>query len=643
MASILTIFLFFIYTWGLGFSVTYFHKKAENFFERNLMHIGIGLGVFAILSIIINLFRIPLDWKLFLVLSLIVPAYDLYKNKKINIPKIKLTKYNIIIFVVILISLASLYMYTEGAFSYTYLEDEDLWGHSIGVKYVALEKDAYNPIPQEPGKDEVLSYIDPYPPAYDILLGVLHQTSPSLPWTMKFFNALIISLGFIFFFFFARLFIRHTHKALFATIVFAAIPSYLSHFIWAHSLVITLFLPAMYAFEKSRRDKKWMHIAIIMVAAIWVSQNLSQPIKISTMIFLYLIVVSITQKKFFKSGFIALFGGMALSFAWWGAMVKKYTLKGFISIWQPKAFASETVNAAGEQVSSGFSSIISILKALTSPGGTGSRAYHFDDFFIAKGQNMINNPIGVGIVISLLVIIGLIYTLWRYRASIVKQENTWLCVVLFWLIFTFWGVNGQTFPISVARGPFRVWMLLAIPIALISVEGLYFIRSFFKAKHLKTLVTIIVIIGIFYTSAQQKYELNTVIWPTSGAFSPQEAAQYGEWFKTIPDNTNVFLYSPRDKLTIGFGMSSCAWCENVIDFRKNMLYHDAQTLHQFLKQNDYEYFIINGRMDTRYFNSQFGQEETQKLLQSRYNEFINSGLFNPVFQQENVFVVFKIQ
>mgnify|MGYP004149817699 FL=1 len=74
-----------------------------------------------------------------------------------------------------------------------------------------------------------------------------------------------------------------------------------------------------------------------------------------------------------------------------------------------------------------------------------------------------------------------------------------------------------------------------------------------------------------------------------------------------------------------------------------MLYHDAQTLHQFLKQNDYEYFIINGRMDTRYFNSQFGQEETQKLLQSRYNEFINSGLFNPVFQQENVFVVFKIQ
>jgi len=192
MVSIITIILFFLYTWGLGFTVTYFVKQSENTLERHLMNIGIGLGVFAILSIILNFFRVPLDWKIFLVLSLIIPVYDLikkYKNKQLSFPNFKLTKSNLAILIVLLIFLTSFYIYTKGAFSYPYLEDEDPWGHAIGVKYVALEKDAYDPplIGEDlQGQDLVLSYIDPYPPAYDVFLGILHQTSPDLTWTMKF-------------------------------------------------------------------------------------------------------------------------------------------------------------------------------------------------------------------------------------------------------------------------------------------------------------------------------------------------------------------------------------------------------------------------------------------------------------------------
>ena len=43
-ASIITIILFFVYTWGLGYGATYFFKKAENFYERNFLRIAIGLG-----------------------------------------------------------------------------------------------------------------------------------------------------------------------------------------------------------------------------------------------------------------------------------------------------------------------------------------------------------------------------------------------------------------------------------------------------------------------------------------------------------------------------------------------------------------------------------------------------------------------
>ena len=89
MYSLITIILFFVYLWGLGFSATYFVKKAEDFWERHLMNLGIGLGVFAILSIILNFLHIPLDWKIFLILSLIIPIYDLIqriKKKELSLP-----------------------------------------------------------------------------------------------------------------------------------------------------------------------------------------------------------------------------------------------------------------------------------------------------------------------------------------------------------------------------------------------------------------------------------------------------------------------------------------------------------------------------------------------------------------------------
>lgn len=655
MTSIITIFLFFIYSWGLGFTATYFVKKSNNWLERNLMNLGIGLGVFAILSVILNFFHVPLDWKIFVILSLIVPFCHSFKeiNKKIfSFPKIKLTKSNLAIFIVLLIFLLSFYIYTKGAFSYPFLENEDPWGHAIGVKYVALEKTAYDPPLEGEGFDRVLSYVDPYPPAFNVLLGVLHQTSPDLPWTMKFFNALIISLGMIFFYFFVKNFIRNRNKALWATFIFASLPCYLSHFIWAHSLVITLFFPTMYAFEKIKEDKRWVFVAAIMVAGIWVAQNLSQPIKLTTMIFIYLIIVSITSRKLFIKGFTALIGGLCLSFFWWIAMIQKYSFKGFISVWHPDLVAKGgEAGGSLNQASSGImTKLFSLLSALTNPGGTGSRAYTFGDFFIAKGQNMINNPIGIGMVVSVLVIIGVFFILWKYKSKIVKKENTWLCVTLFWLIFTFWAVNGDTFPISVARGAFRTWMLLTIPVAIITTEGIYFLKNFLgglsQSKVIKKIIKLtilsLIVIGIFFTSTQQKFELNTVLWPTSGSFTNgQEPFEYAAWFKSIPLNSNVFLYSPRDKLTIGFGAFSCAWCSEVINFRQRILDKDVQELHNFLKKRNYEYFLINGRMDNKYFSGDYG-EETEQLLGQRYQEIIDSELFTPVYQIENMFVVFKV-
>ena len=660
MISLISILLFFLYLWGLGYTATYWVKKPEHPWERQLLNLAIGLGIFPILSILINFLHIPLDWKLFLVLSLVFPLYNLVnkiRTKQLHLPTFKftITKSDLALLAVLIIVAFSLFMYTTGAFAYPYLEDEDPWGHSVGVKYVAIEKNAYDPvIPGLEDKiDPVLSYIDPYPPAYDILLGILHQTSPDLNWTIKFFNALLISLGFLFFYLFAKDFMGNQNKALLATFILASLPAYLSHFIWAHALAITLFFPAMYAFWKIKEDHRWTYIAAIIVASIWVAQNIEEPIKLTMLFLVFVIVASITSGKFLKKEFIAIMAGFALSLLWWGVMIKKYSLRGFVQYFTGGRIFP-TATTASEVLSSGASSAVSasttwldklfaIHRSLTSPGGSGARAYGLNDFVIAQNENMINNPIGLGVVVSVLILLGIIYILWHYKSSLVEEKNTWLCLTLFWLIITFWGVNGVTFPTSIMRGPFRTWMLLAIPVALLAAETTFVAMSFGKQwKIPKIVILLLVLVGIVLTSTSQRYAVNTAIWPTSGSFTnQQDPFEYGAWFSSLPPNTNVFLYTPRDKLVIGYGAFSCLWCPEVIHFRKDILSKDAKELYLFLKDQGYGYFIINGAMDRKTMSTS-GENKIDELLPQRYNEIFNSGLFTPILQRENRFVVLKV-
>ncbi len=650
--SIIAVFLFFLYCWGIGFTATYYLKKPEHSWEKHLLNLGVGLGIIPILLITLNFLHISLDWKIIFALSVAFPFYILatkIKKKEFSFPKLQLKKSDLVIFAVVLIAAFSFYIYAKGAFSYPYLEDEDPWGHSVGMKFVSMEKYAYDPPLKTPNGniDPVLSYIDPYPPAYDALLGILHQTSPDLPWTMKFFNALIISLGFIFFYLFANELMGSRNKALLATAILAMIPAYLSHFIWAHSLIITIFFPLMYALHKSMEDKRWLYLVVLLSASVWVTQNLEQPIKLTTMVLIYLMVFSIGYRKILWKQLAALAGGITLSFLWWGVMITKYGLKNFLAYYGGDVINTGDTIVLSSQGNGGFeplSILVSAWQAATNPSGSASRTYSFSDFFFAKSQNMINNPIGIGVVLSILALVGVVLLIWKYRSSIVQKENTWRALVLFWLIFAFWGVNGLNFPISVARGAFRVWMLLAVAVSLIAAESIYLLKDSQKSKLFGYGIMLLVLAGILLTSGMQKFELNTVIWPTSGSFpNPSQPFQYGAWFDSIPDNTKVFLYSPRDKLVIGYGKFSCMWCQDLVDFREDIIHKDAKELYSFLKRNEYEYLVLNAPMDFKYLSSKFKEvENIEELINKRYQEILTAGYFTPIHKiDENIFV-FKV-
>jgi hypothetical protein len=680
----ISILFFFTVTWGFGYLITQIIKDINNFnfFERNIMRVGFGIAVFSFVILFLNLLKIPLNWWLIILLAIIFPIYDLLtkiKERNVKLVKIKLTKSNIYILIVFLFFLFTLSMYSKGAFSYHWFEDGDPWIHANGVKYIAVEKKLYEPKPHE----NILQYLDPYPPAYESILAMTYQVKNSdMIWTLKFFNNLLISLGIIFFYFFAKTITKKREKALFATFILTVIPSYMSHFIWAHSLIIMLIFPTLYAFELSRQNKNWRYIAGITYGAIIITQP-TQAIKFSIILAMYIIIISIINKKIWLDGFLASIIGGILSLFWW---IRPFVMKGM-------------------SISNKFSQTIEIgvkkWYEIKIPGSA-DRVYTFTDFFIAKGQNMINNPIGIGWVLVILLMITLILVIYnqfkltlelkKYNKSISKilflseflsiislflgffsplniflanptnfyiqiilaiicfvlvafnyiilastnsenQSNIWISFTLLGLAFSFAGIHGATLPFQLFA--FRFWMLFSIFLALLVSEGLWAIKSILiKQKTTFIFLMMIFIVGIIFTSALQKYEVNTAIWPTSGSIMQYGQLDSWKWFKeNIPDDSKVYYACDNrfgDFAIISYDKFTCYWCKEERDSKKWILNQTSLEIHNWIKNKKYEYIIIDGNC-IKTLGENKTNEKINEISQSRNFGIIHQGTGMVIF------------
>ena len=608
-ASYLTILLFFTYSYGLGFTFTSFLKNSENFLERTLMRIGIGLAILPFLGIIISFFHIPIDWKIMLFLSLAYPVFYLIKNLKSLKPNPKITSTDIYIVIVFVIFAFTLFMYAKGAFSYPYLEDDDPWTHAIGIKYVSIEKTVF-PTEEQAGS---LQYIHPYPPSYDLLLGLLHQTSPSMNWTMKFFNALIISLSVIFVFFFVRQFTGNKNKALISAFIIAMIPAYMSHFIWAYALVVPLFFVGFYCMEKIQEDKKWLYPAMFVIASLLtIAPAHSAYFGFFTLI--YFAAKTILDRKINFTLFLACALGVILSFSfWWGIMIKDLGYNEVLS--------NIGVDEGG----------------VLGVGGTGDRYYTFNDFFTASAQNLINSPVGIGKVAIILLIFSLIIIFLRYKRLSTK-ENQWLVITLIWFFFTLYAVNAARFPIKLSA--FRVWPLFAIPLSIIIAEGVNYllmlakgiekILSIEKLFVIRAIIAITFVVGIFMTSGLQKYQLNTMQWGPGGGWITHDengALKISSdlpvfiSLNNFPIGTKVFSFNNPAGI-IGFDKYICAWCSDIRDIQKNHSKKTGQDIYSVMKQNNYEFAIL-GQIDYDEYGINRTLELKQKLEDTK--KFISVG------------------
>ncbi len=632
--GIASVALFFLYFWGFGFGLLKAARAKESplFLERQIMRIGVGGAALIITAMVLNIANVPLDWKVFLALAMLAPAAYLARNlKQLKAPKPSLRKSDIAAIAAIMIFAGSLYMYASGAFSYPWLEDDDPWSHASGVKYVSVEKTL------DQSQYRGFQYMNPYPPAYDFLLALMHQTESSLSWTMKFFNALIVSLSLLFFYFFAKEFTGSSGKAVFATAVLAAVPAYQSHFIWAPALAMMIFPVALYSLEMTKHDKKWKWVAAAAIGAMLVSHP-THSLTLFAMIGIYLLV-KLAAEKDIRTHAVAGIGGILASMSWWGV-----TWKSFF-----KANIVPSTQSVGQPIAESaglFAKIIgNIPKVFNKYSGTASRPYTFQDFFVASSNNMINNPVGFGVVVCILALIGLFFAVARVAklakgSKFANKENAYLIITLIWLVLTFVIVNNLTFNLPLGFYAFRTWMILAVPVAIIAAEGLWGLFSllqFFRleknaAFFAKIAVVALILSGIWLTSAQQKYELNTRQWSYSGAFwTSQDEMQAYAWMKTLPDDTMVFSFLSDDQVT-GMDKLSCGWCKEVAEYRKTGFNDTAKGTAEWMKSNGYEYIVIGGREASE---TEFGQERVNAKL----NELANSGLFEVAYRTDGAVVL----
>jgi len=631
--SFLTIFLFFIYTYGLGFSVSYFSKKPKDFFERTTMYMAYGIVAIIVISVILNLFKIPLYWWLFLILSLILPIYSFFKTKKILKPSFKLTKTNLIYLLVFLIFSFTLFMYLKGSFAYPYLEDEDPWAYAREMKYIAFEHKLDVPFFRP------INYLDPYPPGYVSILGLLHQTSPYANWTIKFFNSLLLSLSILFFFFMAKQFTKSKEKALAATFVLAMLPAYMSHFIWSHSIIPMLFFILIYSYGRIKYDKYGL-LTSLSSAAIFLTHP-RQAIKLMIMAFLYFISLWIYEKKLPKKIFYSTFSGFIISLSWWAFKFKK-----MIKMLTYEPTTSSLNQTIQKNIFQNF--IKKLPHIFSASGGTATRPYSLEDFMIAKTTNMINNPIGLGFVVCLLLIFTIIMILINLK-KLKEKKNCWLTITLLWFLFTFLFVNSATFKLPLGFGAFRMWMLLAIPVALLCSQGINYILNLKISKEAKYFLIFIIIIGILLTSGIPKYIHNTnPNWPAgvkwtyiredNKIYSPELEGFI--WVKNnLPLNSKIFTFSKSADVLYALNMFPCTWCSYFRNFQEKAINENVTTLYSWLKNYNYNYLILSF-MDYKYLKNIYGNE-TSTILDNKLQEILSSNRFKIIYQNKG-FILLKV-
>lgn len=547
------------------------------FLELIVIMLGLFLALIPIAGVMLNFFGLVKSIFLF---SLCFVLIVVFFFKIISLELVRPSKSTILAYCLFFVMFL---IFTIGSFSYPWLEDDDPYGYAVVASYIH-EKGTFS----KQADIYLDNYIEPNTVGYPILLSSFYGIFGDMNFTLKFINALVISLALLFFFFLVKELFKDEVYALLSMFVLACLPSFLTHFIFATSFAMMIFILAFYFVVRSREEPLFVVPAILSIAGLLVTHHL-----VGFVFGLFFIIYLCFYRE--KNVLLCGAGGVMLSCLFWIPNLIKYGIEGVMN-------------------QLGINSVSNIV-------GTGDKLYGIKDFFFASKYNLINVPIGWGIMIFLLVIAFLVYFVFCYN-KLHKNHK----LVFMWFLLALLGLLSVYLPVKFM--PFRWWTFLAIPVAIMAA---FFINYGFIKK--KYLIVGTLILCIIATSGIQKVQLNTMEWGPSGSLMQNGMLQGHLWLKdNLPHNTAVFSFHSANKLQ-GFNMFSCEWCEADMEIKEEFPV-SLEKLHLFLKLNDYEYFIADS-----WYVAKYGENKTKEFM-NQFNAN-TTDLFQPIFNNEGI-VIFKV-
>lgn len=580
-----------------------------------------GFAPLVVITVLMSTLSIPLYWLFILGIGIagaMMRHFNLFgvnadKNEEAKNFELKLTPDGIGFFAA-LFTIALLF---HGANQYPYLEDDDPWIHALGINQVAHTFSAHRPIESDSVNFERW-YLEPYPPAFDILLGILRQLNDSTLFTLKFFNALLVAIAVLAFYFWIKdIFPNSKWLAAIAAILISVIPGFMSHFIWAQTLAMLLVFIAFMAFAKLKQDSLFMLHTLVCVSAVLVTQPtvalifgiISGIFFIIQFIFCVFFITPFAWKniEFSKNIFIALAGGLLLSciIFWVPAFLKFGEAQFFFGL--------------------GFSS--SFFQGGTIDDTSGGVIYGIWDFLFPPSSSKIDQAVGIGFGLILLIFIALWHIIKDTLAK--KIDALWIFFVIF-LLIGFLGIEGNALPIKLF--PHRFWVFFAIPVAVISA---YTIEKTI-ADNSPRKVFLLAIIGliIFSTSLSPRIAVQTTTWPPGTMWLSEEELSGYISLLTLPPNTKIFPICGQDSKIIGFDKLSEPWNSEYKQFKKTAFNHSSDEISTFLKPRGYKYVI---------FDVSCVKLASSEIVQKKLNEYISSKNYEFINQNNSAFFLFRIK
>ncbi len=630
---------FLVVAFLLGYSLTSWKSAFKDGSEAVIMGVGIGLSSIPLLGVILNVVGMPIHWALILLLSLLLPIYRLARGRvRLSIGKFKLDKYLIILLVIF----AALFVMMEkGSFRYPWFEDTDPYSHAASASFISMTHSF-----SKPADMFVTHYSEPYPQGMPILMGVLHQLEPSVNKTLKFFNAFIISLSILFFYYLSRRLTHSRNLSLLGAFFLASIPSFQSHFIFAQNYALTMFFPALYSLLRIRDDKRWAIPAVISVSSVLLTQQLSSVVLAFFIggILLFMLIEAFRKKSFNEFLIVAgasIIAAILVFAIFYVPVIHRFGMKALSSQY---TLGQDPLHKSFFNFADSSSVRFLTLTDFVHPC-MGSKLLGGCP---AGYPNKTDNPTGFGWVLFLLFVVGLFYALSRLKDIFIHPEkNTALAVSLVWFFLTFIGVIGDRLPFKIL--PNRWWAFMSIPVVILAAYGLvYLVKLFRQFKVSPSIVITVVLLGVLLTSFKPKYIVNNSLWMPHVYDGQTEIMSFLKggkldgylWLLTLPKNTPVFDFCMGDDIIFASDGVSFPWDPEVPlhryrvsrekelwdnrvyanmsnTSRSDMMSEEPGRFSSWLKGKGFKYITINARC-ARYFGGNKTVERIRMLSSSGF-------------------------